>query len=66
MDIIRFLPKNEYDAAVNSDSPTAANPFITNSAMTTALGAYVPIAGNVGNPMTGDLVMGSGRRVSSF
>ena len=27
--ISRFLPKNEYDAAVASDSPTTANPFAT-------------------------------------
>lgn len=61
MDILRFLPKNEYDAAVSASAPTAANPFATVS----DLGAYVPIAGNTGNPMTGDLVMGSARKISS-
>jgi hypothetical protein len=61
MDILRFLPKNEYDAAVSASAPTAANPFATIS----DLGAYVPIAGNTGNPMTGDLVMGSARKISS-
>lgn len=28
-DITQFLPKNEYDAAVNAASPSAANPFAT-------------------------------------
>jgi len=29
MDISRFLPINEYDAAINANAPTAANPFAT-------------------------------------
>lgn len=29
MDITRFLPQNEYDAAVNANSPSAANPYAT-------------------------------------
>lgn len=28
-DISRFLPKNEYDAAINAAAPTAVNPFAT-------------------------------------
>ena len=31
MDITRFLPKDQYDAALNSSLPTAANPFATTS-----------------------------------
>jgi hypothetical protein len=29
MDILRFLPNNEYQAAINANAPTALNPFVT-------------------------------------
>ena len=29
MDILRLLPNNEYQAAVNANAPTALNPFAT-------------------------------------
>jgi hypothetical protein len=61
MDILRFLPKNEYDAAISASAPTAANPFATIS----DISGFVPIAGNAGNPMTGNLVMGNGTTISA-
>jgi hypothetical protein len=50
MDIFRFLPIDEYNAALGASSASASNPFAT----ITDLGAYLPLAGGT---QTGDIEM---------
>lgn len=55
MDIQRLLGKDQYDAAMNSSSPSAVNPFVT---IADVDGVYVPLAGTApGVPITGTRVM---------
>jgi len=44
-DIKQLLPTNQYQALINASSPSAGNPFITNSQLTTLLTGYLPLAG---------------------
>jgi hypothetical protein len=49
--IERFLPDNQYQAALNANSPSAANPFLTQTALSTQL--------STGNTLTVDAVYGN-------
>jgi hypothetical protein len=41
--IERYLPNNEYQAAINADNPSASNPFLTESSFGVGLGGSVNI-----------------------
>lgn len=42
--IKRVLPNNEYQAAVNANNPSAANPFLTGNDLSAGIGGSVPMA----------------------
>lgn len=56
MDILRLLPKDSYDAAVNAASPSAANPFATM--------ADIPATPTISQVLTAGHQMGAGQTLA--